>query len=93
MFESLNIVLDDEYNAKVADFGASALKPINKDDFVMFIQGTLGYLDPESFVFFSHHLTDKSDVYSFGVVLLELLTRSLYTLIILMYKKRYLVPS
>jgi serine/threonine protein kinase len=65
--------LDDEYNAKVADFGASALKPINKDDFIMFIQGTLGYLDPESFV--SHHLTDKSDVYSFGVVLLELLTR------------------
>jgi serine/threonine protein kinase len=65
--------LDDEYNAKVADFGASALKPINKDDFILFIQGTLGYLDPESFV--SHHLTDKSDVYSFGVVLLELLTR------------------
>jgi serine/threonine protein kinase len=71
--KSLNILLDDEYNAKVADFGASALKPINKDDFIMFIQGTLGYLDPESFV--SHHLTDKSDVYSFGVVLLELLTR------------------
>ncbi|KAM0896177.1 hypothetical protein ACQ4PT_023353 [Festuca glaucescens] len=71
--KSLNILLDDEYNAKVADFGASALKPINKDDFILFIQGTLGYLDPESFV--SHHLTDKSDVYSFGVVLLELLTR------------------
>jgi serine/threonine protein kinase len=65
--------LDDEYNAKVADFGASALKPIDKDDFIMFIQGTLGYLDPECFV--SQHLTDRSDVYSFGVVLLELLTR------------------
>ncbi|CAM0948810.1 unnamed protein product [Alopecurus aequalis] len=71
--KSLNILLDEEYNAKVADFGASALKPINKDDFIMFIQGTLGYLDPESFV--SHHLTDRSDVYSFGVVLVELLTR------------------
>uniref|UniRef100_A0A453JLM6 Protein kinase domain-containing protein n=1 Tax=Aegilops tauschii subsp. strangulata TaxID=200361 RepID=A0A453JLM6_AEGTS len=71
--KSLNILLDNEYNAKVADFGASALKPIDKDDFIMFIQGTLGYLDPESFV--SHHLTDRSDVYSFGVVLLELLTR------------------
>jgi serine/threonine protein kinase len=48
--KSLNILLDDEYNAKVADFGASALKPIDKDDFIMFIQGTLGYLDPECFV-------------------------------------------
>jgi serine/threonine protein kinase len=71
--KSLNILLDKEYNAKVSDFGASALKPMDKNDFIMLIQGTLGYLDPEAFV--SHHLTDKSDVYSFGVVLLELITR------------------
>jgi serine/threonine protein kinase len=71
--KSLNILLDNEYNAKVSDFGASALKPMDKNDFIMLIQGTLGYLDPETFV--SHHLTDKSDVYSFGVVLLELITR------------------
>ncbi|KAF8762927.1 hypothetical protein HU200_008773 [Digitaria exilis] len=71
--KSLNILLDDDYNAKVSDFGASALKPMDKNDFIMLIQGTLGYIDPDSFV--SHHLTDKSDVYSFGVVLLELMTR------------------
>ncbi|KAL6643751.1 hypothetical protein ACP70R_018517 [Stipagrostis hirtigluma subsp. patula] len=71
--KSLNILLDNECNAKVSDFGASALKPMDKDDFIMFIQGTLGYLDPETFV--SHHLTEKSDVYSFAVVLLELMTR------------------
>ncbi|KAF8655700.1 hypothetical protein HU200_061022 [Digitaria exilis] len=71
--KSLNILLDNECNAKVSDFGASALKPLEKNDFIMLIQGTLGYLDPETFV--SHHLTDKSDVYSFGVVLLELITR------------------
>lgn len=41
--------------------------------FIMLVQGTLGYLDPESFI--SHLLTDKSDVYSLGVVLLELMTR------------------
>ncbi|KAL6847115.1 hypothetical protein ACP4OV_022968 [Aristida adscensionis] len=76
--KSLNILLDNEYNAKVSDFGASALKS-NKDDFIMLVQGTLGYLDPETFV--SQHITDKSDVYSFGVILLELMTRkrALYT--------------
>jgi len=46
---------------------------MDESDFIMLVQGTLGYLDPESFI--SHHLTDKSDVYSFGVILLELMTR------------------
>ncbi|KAJ1266409.1 hypothetical protein BS78_08G148900 [Paspalum vaginatum] len=58
--KSLNILLDDEYNAKVSDFGASALKSMDKNDFIMLIQGTLGYIDPESFV--SQRLTDKSDI-------------------------------
>ncbi|KAJ1266405.1 hypothetical protein BS78_08G148600, partial [Paspalum vaginatum] len=71
--KSLNILLDDEYSAKVSDFGATAMKSMDKNDFIMLIQGTLGYIDPESFV--SQRLTDKSDVYSFGVVLLEIMTR------------------
>uniref|UniRef100_A0A0E0KGQ7 Protein kinase domain-containing protein n=1 Tax=Oryza punctata TaxID=4537 RepID=A0A0E0KGQ7_ORYPU len=72
--KSLNILLDDGLDAKVADFGASALKStMGEGEFIEYVQGTLGYLDPESFV--SRHLTDKSDVYSFGVVLVELATR------------------
>ncbi|KAJ8460695.1 hypothetical protein OPV22_033621 [Ensete ventricosum] len=72
-FKTANILLDEDYNAKLSDFGLAKDGPVGDISHVSTrIMGTRGYAAPEYMM--TGHLTASSDVYSFGVVLLELLT-------------------
>ncbi|KAL8152844.1 hypothetical protein V2J09_010604 [Rumex salicifolius] len=72
-FKSSNILLDDQWKAKLSDFGFARFGPLEGESHVTTaVVGTFGYAAPEYIR--TGRLTAKSDVWSYGVFLYELIT-------------------
>nr|XP_043623114.1 phytosulfokine receptor 1-like [Erigeron canadensis] len=70
--KSSNILLDENFEAHLADFGLARIIPTYDTHVTTDLVGTLGYIPPEYGQ--ASVASYKGDIYSFGVVLLELLT-------------------
>ncbi|KAI9082353.1 hypothetical protein K1719_035776 [Acacia pycnantha] len=72
-FKASNILLDEDFNPKLSDFGLAKLGPTGEHSHVSTrVMGTYGYCAPEYAL--TGQLSTKSDVYSFGVVFLEMIS-------------------
>ncbi|CAK9325334.1 unnamed protein product [Citrullus colocynthis] len=86
--KSANILLNDRFQAKIADFGLSKSFPTESHTHLTtVVAGTDGYLDPEYYA--TGWLTEKSDVYSFGVLILEVVTSGPVLMIDRAYSQKY----
>ncbi|XP_071717282.1 putative receptor-like protein kinase At5g39000 [Rutidosis leptorrhynchoides] len=71
--KSANILLGENWNAKVSDFGLARIAPVDMQTTFLISSpcGTHGYMDPDYYL--HSYLTKETDVYSFGIVLFEIL--------------------
>ncbi|KAL8117224.1 hypothetical protein AgCh_015214 [Apium graveolens] len=67
-----NILLDEDFNAYLSDFGLARLLGTSETHATTGVAGTFGYVAPEYAM--TCRVSDKADVYSYGVVLLELIS-------------------
>ncbi|GKD29170.1 G-type lectin S-receptor-like serine/threonine-protein kinase SD2-5 [Tanacetum coccineum] len=67
-----NVLLDDNFLAKISDFGLAKLMTREQSHVFTTLRGTRGYLVPEWIT--NHAISEKSDVYSYGMVLLEIIS-------------------
>lgn len=74
-FKSLNLLVTDDWQIKVADFGLSRFDTVEALETLKQMRGTFAYCAPESY--FGAKYTTKSDVYSLGIIFIEIIIRTM----------------